>query len=58
MPGGPTARRGCGTGPVTRAPPRRLRARTALAFAHDRVRCRVAPPAGAFTRRMDEEESA
>ena len=58
MPDGPPARRGYGTELITRALPYQLRARTALEFAHDGVRCRITLPAGAFTRRMDEGESA
>lgn len=58
MPDGPPARRGHGTELTTRALPYPLRARTAPEFAHDGVRCRIALPAGAFTRRMDEEEGA
>ncbi len=48
MPPAPPARRGYGSELITKALPYQLRAETALEFAHDGVRCRIALPAGAF----------
>ena len=49
MPGGPPAHRGYGTELITAALPYQLDAETALEFAPDGVRCRIAVPVGAFT---------
>ena len=48
MPGGPPAHRGYGTGLITVALPYQLDAETALEFAPDGVRCRIALPLGTF----------
>ena len=48
MPGGPPAHRGYGTELITVALPYQLDAETALEFAPDGVRCRIAVPVGAF----------
>ncbi len=56
MPGGPPTHRGYGTELITVALPYQLDAETALEFAPDGVRCRIALPLGAFGDEVDLDE--
>ena len=57
MPGGPPTHRGYGTELITVALPYQLDAETALEFAPDGVRCRVALPVGTFRNEAGPDEA-